>query len=167
MSTKPMQLEGRVVEPGDARAEEFSRLRARVRDLSTEVEEWRGKYESLWDNTIKYEAALKALRRQLGPLYNSLQMVFGDLDAVISEEPPAVFGGATPSAPSPDRYEQWKRKLGGKTADAITALQSHSMTRGQVRIALASGWTTVDASLKKLRDLGLIEKVDGKFRLML
>lgn len=164
MSTRPLQLEGRVTDPDDERARIVRELRTRVIDLAGEVEVWREKYEILRETTSKYEAAMRSLRVKLEPLYTSLRMLFGDLEVIPDDAPPAVFGGAP--AASGDKWEGWKRKLGGKTAATIEALQSHPMTRAQIRVATQSGWSTVDEVTAKLRGMGLVNKVDGKFCLV-
>lgn len=161
MSTRPLQLEGQVAEPTNYE-QQLHRLKMRNAELVAEVENWRDKYEDLRDSAARNEAALRSLRVKLEPLYTSLQMVFGDLD-VVPGEPPAVVGGAPASG---DKWEGWKRKLGGKTAATIEALQSHPMTRAQIRVATQSGWSTVDEVTAKLRGMGLVNKVDGKFCLV-
>jgi hypothetical protein len=109
--------------------------------------------------------ALKNLRNVLDPVHRALKMVFGELDAANIESDSAEPSVSPPrdAGESVHRrfsyWQAWETKLGGKTGAVIHVLVEHGrMTRGQIRQATNSGWSTVDAALLKLKGLSLAEK---------
>lgn len=156
----PLQLEGRVqeyVEDNHAQlVEENRQLHIKVRQLD----------EALRMERLSAEAAracVRELTRILDPFRRAIALIYGEIDlAGLTGEPSAP--AARPSGSSP-AWDTWKRKLGGKKAEVIEALESHPMSRDQVRVATSSGWSTVDAALAYLKSVGLIEKTGNKWSL--
>jgi hypothetical protein len=102
------------------------------------------------------------LKSALSPVHQALQMIFDELDDV-----PDDAGGTAVPARVAGAWDLWKQKLGGKQAEFIQAMMDHGpMSREQLRVTTRSGWSTVDATLAKLRTLTLINKnSDGKWAL--
>lgn len=123
------------------------------------------------------DRALQALRRQLAPLYKALQQVFGELAAagVAEEEPSAAatgvahgdYGGQTINPRHAAVWASWKTKLGPVTARFIDALLIHGeMNVAQLKVTCQCGTQTVYDHMKKLSDVGLINKANrGKYSL--
>lgn len=156
MSPRPLQLEGQVSDNGPS----LSSLRLQLEDVARELRAARARIEELEQElrianniAIRKERAVAAIRIQLNPLYQGLREFYGEMEEFDPSEGPAMFGGKPKG-----NYEKWKQRFPGKTAAVIEALESHPMSRDQVRVATASGWSTVDECLKKLRDIGLISK---------
>lgn len=146
-------LSGEYIEspPEDLRDTEITQLRNLNRRLDEALRLERNK-------TGQIESALRELRRITLPFHKLLQAVHGEIDNLGIHE--AITTSTTDGV-----WEKWKQKFGGKKAEVIEALQSHPMTRDQIRVATRSGWSTVDESVKHLKDVGLIEKVNGKYQL--
>lgn len=107
---------------------------------------------------VELHREVKEIREQL----SDIQGVFAALRVVLSSENgrPSAVVGANPV------WEDLKRKLGGKQAEVIDSLQKlGAMSRGELRAATQSGWSTVDAVIAKLRDQGIISKRNGKWSL--
>jgi hypothetical protein len=107
----------------------------------------------------------RRLKEVLTPLYTALQHVFGDLDAVVSNDASGAVGAASDARVSPV-WESWKQKLGGKAADAIDALMVHGeLTHTQLRIHIKCGQQTVYDTVLRLNKAGIINKNGGKISL--
>lgn len=164
-------IEGEVLPNVDP---EVERLRNENRHLKRELDDAQVEAKRAREDS---DRALGALRKQLGPLYRALQMVFGELDAAGVTDGPQYYGEpAAPSAPGGGGldsrldprvnavWESWKTKLGPGTAQAriIETLQLHpSMSAAQLKVAAKMATQTVYESTSKLRLLGLIEKDSG------
>ncbi len=99
------------------------------------------------------------LRQILDPLFSGLRAVYGELQEGNSTDP------ARP-AQSSDKWEVWKRKLGGKQAEFIQALLEHGeMTGAQLKIATRSGQQTVYDTIHKINQAQLLKKDGGKYSL--
>jgi len=134
--------------------EEISTLREQLRDAQREA------------SAAKRDAAraLANLRKQLGPLYQALQMVFGELDAAGVEEPSAASGPV--NARTSAVWESWKSKLPGRTAQIIDALLLHGeMNSTQIAIAIGIHRNNVPQLIFKLNKAGLIDKNGTKYSL--
>lgn len=109
------------------------------------------------------DRALSNLRRQLGPLYRALQMVFGELDAAGVADSPSTATSASP-APAVDQratavWESWKQKLPGAPAKVIDALLLHAeMNYTQLAIAIGVHRNSIPNIIWKLKRAGLITK---------
>ena len=108
--------------------------------------------------------ALANLRKQLGPLYQALQMVFGELDAAGVEEPSAASGPV--NARTAAVWENWKEKLGLGPGKVIDALLLHGeMNTSQLAIATGYNRKTVPQYVSACKAAGLINKNGQKFSL--
>lgn len=113
---------------------------------------------------------MSELRRQLAPLYRALQAVFGEIEAVVGDEP--LPSSPSSAAPAVDPraaavWASWKNKLGGTVAKGIDALLLHGeLDTGQLAIAAGLDRRTVSNTVVyKLNQAGLITKNNGRFSL--
>src|SRR2546430_849984 len=86
-----------------------------IEGLKKELQQLREKNELEQYRNVRIVQAHARLREILEPLYNGLRDVFGELQESIASKPGQ-------SAVSNDKWEIWKRKLGGKQAEFIQAL---------------------------------------------
>ncbi len=142
----PLLLSGQV----DSRDREIETLRRQLAQVDEALRLERNKAGAI-------EHALRELQRLTEPFRKLLNAIHGEIDDL------SLSGHE--QAPTNGAWKKWKQKLGGKKAEVIEALQSHPMTRDQIRVATRSGWSTVDESVKYLKDVGLIEKLNGKYQL--
>jgi len=167
----PRLLEGTVDDDGAAdlrevaaeRDRDFEALRRQLRDAQGEAIAARAQAATA-------VLALGELRRQLGPLYHALRMVFGELDQ-FPETAAATAATAAAAATAMDArtkavWEAWKSRLGGQTAQVIDALMLHGeMGTQQIAIAVGCHRNTVPNLIYKLNKAGLINKNGGRFSL--
>lgn len=139
---------------------ELQLLRQRVEELEGELENSRDALEREKKKSIVAIRAMGTLRGILQPLYNGLKAIYGELDAAGAQ-------GMQPSDSQADgKWEIWKRKLPGKTAEIIQALLDHGeMTVKQMMAATHTGQNTVYGITAKLGELKLLNKNGGKFSL--
>jgi len=153
--SEELVLRGEVVSD---HAEEVRLLEQEVRRLRRELAMANGEIAKAKSEAAK---ATAALRKQLAPLYRALQSVFGELDAIGSNE--------SESAPSPRVsavWEAWKSKLGPQCARAIDALMLHSeMDTTRLAIAMGTNRRNIPNIIYKLNQAGLINKNGGRFSL--
>ena len=152
-------LQGEVEDPRDAQldrsADEIRLLRAEVARSQREAQ----------DARREASRALSALRRQLTPLYQALQAVFGELDAAGVEEGP-LSSLATSADPRVSAvWASWKSRLGaaGKLIDAL--LLHGEMNTQQLAIATGLHRTTIPKHIYTLNRAGLLNKNGGRFSL--
>lgn len=105
--------------------------------------------------------AVAALRKQLSPLYQALQLVFGEM---------ARVGGEDELTPTSARvsavWDSWKQKLPGNPAKVIDALLLHGeMNNTQIGIAIGIRRSNVPQLIFKLNQAGLINKNGTKYSL--
>lgn len=151
----------------DTRDGEIDRLTALVDDLTGELEVARAEAKLARQQSAR---ALHNLRKQLSPLYQALQMVFGELDAVAPDT--TEFATATPSsgasldARQKAVWDSWKSRLGATASKCIDALMTHGELNTQ-QLAIATGLhrTTVPTGVHALNKAGLINKNGGRFSL--
>lgn len=157
MSSRPML--------NAAPEDQLDYLRDQVRELERELRierETSSKAIQAAHNEVANERrAYAKLRHVLQPWKELLDTIFGELDAV------GVGSDVAQTSTSTQRHsaawENWKQRFPGKTAAIIDALlDGGKMNRDQLRIATQSGWSTLDAGLKRLKDVGLLLH-DGKF----
>ncbi len=159
------QIEGEVLPDVDP---ELDRLRAENRQLARELDDAKVEARRAREDA---DRALSRLRTQLSPLYRALQAVFGELDAagVTESTSPAAAAGpaAQPSGRATDpRWESWKQKLPGRTAELIDLLLLHGeMNRNQLMAAMRCGKDVVRVTISRLNVAGLINKNGGRFSL--
>lgn len=99
------------------------------------------------------------LRGIFDPLFQTLKMVYGEIDAMGVAETQA-----TPRVSA--AWEQWKQKLSGHPAKAIDALMVHgAMTQTQLRILIGCANGSIAGVVCTLNKAGLINKSGGKISL--
>lgn len=127
---KPLLLEGGEVDTRDA---DIERLTNRVAELEDELDVARAEAKRA---TQQASRAMGNLRRQLTPLYQALQMVFGELDAV---------GGGDEAAPSQVGNPKWdtiKARLAPRLRETVDLLLiQKSMRRKEIAAALRMDYT--------------------------
>lgn len=149
-------VRGEIVDPRD---EEITALEGEVKRLRRELAIANGEIAKAKDDATR---ALGQLRKQLSPLYRSLQMVFGELAAAGVDDAPT----STTSSPHVSAvWESWKSRM-GSAAKIIDALLLHREMNTQ-QLAIATGYhrTTIPAMIFKLNKAGLLNKNGGRFSL--
>jgi hypothetical protein len=162
-------LEGEVVE-NNGDDSEMNRLRELNRGLTRELHDALDENDRLRKRVAQADAPIARLREKLGPFYQLLQAIFGDIDELAPE---VTTSAAQASAPRVDGrvaavWESWKQKLGNGTAAArvIDALLVHGeLTTPQLKVAGKMAGRTVGDAVYKLNQLGLISKNGGRFSL--
>jgi predicted HAD superfamily Cof-like phosphohydrolase len=141
-----------------------SEIESLKRDLYARNRENADLHEALRQEQKKsaaIERGVANLRGILAPLHDGLKMIFGEIDAM----------GVGPAVSNMDPrkaavWEDWKKKLGGKAADAIDALHIHGeMTHTQLKIHMKCGQQTVYDTVHRLNKAGIINKNGGKVSL--
>lgn len=152
----------------DTRDNEIARLTAMVDDLTGELEVARAEAKLARQQVAR---ALHNLRKQLAPLYQALQMVFGELDAAAPDTGDASTASTATSGQSLDDrqkkvWDSWKSRLGITASKCIDALTTHGELNTQ-QLAIATGLhrSTVPTGIHALNKAGLINKNGGRFSL--
>lgn len=133
-------------------------LYVRTRELADVREELR--LEKAKNASV--EVGARELRGILHPLFESLKMVFGEMDAMGVDA--AAATGATPSGPDPRKaaiWDSWKAKLPSGEGKAIDALLLHGKLKtDQIRIHIGCATRTATNIVSSLKSKGLVVK-DG------
>lgn len=140
MSSAPL-LESRLEEPRDV-----AELRVHVQELEREVRKLR---QDCVDASRKAVESL--LRQMFSPLHRATSTLVGESSAA--------------EVPSNDALSKWRNRFGPTGSRLIEILELGPSTRDKLRPALGCGWSTLDALLKKFKDVGLIEKDGGSYGL--
>lgn len=128
---------------------ENASLRAQVRELNIQLAREREKSTGVGEGAQR-------LKNILSPLHTALKMIFEELDGV---EVPT----GTQSNPV---WDDWKKKLGGKSAEAIDVLMMHGeLNADQLRIHLHCARTHVYNVISQLNKAGVIIKNGGRISL--
>ena len=151
----PLMLSGEVVDP----------LSDRIAELEAENESLREELGMSQRQVLeaKREAAraVAKLRQTLKPLYESMRLLFGEMDAVAGEEP-----GSPAAAAGDPRWESWKRRLPGRPAEMIDLLLLHgSMSVKNLMAAMHCGKDAVYQAASKLGQAGVIVNSGGRYSL--
>lgn len=174
MSQLPLLSDGSEVTGRDyedalaAARDDANTLRQKLQRLQTE-------FSGVKLELAKCQHVIGGLKSQLSPLYHALRGVWGELDLVDLPD----GGGGAPTIPSSSHasargeshvnqrvWDEWKRKLGGKTADIIQSLIEHGrMTKVQMKVAAHAGTSTVDRSVAQMMSLRLLDKDGGYYSL--
>lgn len=145
----------------DHRDRIIASLEQENRELKEQIEEMR--LETQQANKA-IEQGVGELRRVLLPLHQAMRLVFGEIERIAPNE-----NAAAPSAPSArnsDKWESWKRKLGGKAGEFITELLVHGeMTAQQLMVATKCGQKTMYRTIAELNKAQVLNKNGGKFSL--
>lgn len=108
------------------------------------------------------ERGVQRLREVLGPLFDGLKLIHGEMDAMGIE-------GSSASSVDPRKaavWEDWKRKLGGQAAKAIDALLLHgALTQSQIRLHVGCATGSTAGIVYQLNKAGIINKNGGKISL--
>lgn len=135
------------------------------RDLEEMQEELR--QERRKNGTV--ERGVAELRSVLAPLYQGLQHIFGEIDAMGVGEASSVQSSASSVSMDPRVtavWESWKQKLGEGPAKIIEALLVHrEMNTQQLAIATRYHRTTIPKLIYQLNKAGLLNKNGGRFSL--
>jgi hypothetical protein len=106
------------------------------------------------------ERGVAELRQVLTPLYRALGQVFGEIEAIGTEE----VSSADPRKKA--IWDSWKQKLPSGEGRAIDALLLHgSMTTAQLRIHVGCASRTAQNIVVALKSKGLIVKDGGQIKL--
>ena len=162
----PLMIEGDVLPDVDP---ELERLRARCRTLEREKADAELAARRAHEDA---DCALSRLRRQLSPLYQALQAVFGELDAAgivdsspVSPTPPNA-SGAPVDARIAAVWANWKEKLPGYPARIIDALLLHGeLNTSQLALACQCKSQRISEGMVKLNKAALVNKNGGRFSL--
>ena len=115
--------------------------------------------------TAAIESGVQQLRTVLSPLYQALQMVFGEIEAMGV----SAINNSSPSSMDPRKaavWEDWKRKMPGVPARFIDALMLHGeLTQTQLRIHAKCAVGSVAGVVSQLYKAGLINKNGGRISL--
>ena len=129
-------------------------LRAKLAQLEGDLRTERTKNAGI-------DRAVQNIRDALGPFYNGLKLLFGEIDALGVGEVVAPASSRTSAV-----WESWKQRLGDGPAKVIDALLVHrEMNTGQLAIATGCHRTTIPTYIYKLNKAGLINKSGGRFSL--
>ena len=164
MPDRPLLGQGELVDERPVR-----NLEREISVLHAKLREAQAANDRLVEQADEAQRVLRPIRRQLEPFFNALQVLFGQLDAAGVE----IAGRDAPGASTPPVnsraaavWESWKRKLGGKAAEIISALLEHGeMSVEQLRVATHSGRQTIYEVTSRLNKLGLINKNGGRYSL--
>lgn len=162
MSSRPLLGEYMGEEP--SRPDEAAKLRKRIAELEAEVSDLRIQVRARGDRLAACEHPMRMLRKELSPLRNAINAIFGELDAAgINEE------SVRPVAPSSAKsavWDRWMNQLGGNRAAVLKALLEHGeMSRVQLRVASAVPDGSLNSVTSELHKLGLINRGGGKYSL--
>ena len=140
--------------------DEVRRLRQENDTLREELREAREEASSCRREAATAARGAQELRTVLTPLYQGLQHIFGEIDAMGVGESPA-------SSPQKSAvWESWKQKLGPMPAKAIDALLMHgALTQTQLRIHVGCAAGSISDLVYRLNKAGIINKNGGKISL--
>lgn len=158
----PKLLEG-VVEEEAVPDPRIATLEAEVRRLNRALADALLVAERAQDDARQM---LMPLRRQLHPLYQALQALWGEIEAAGVEEEP-TRASAPPGNPRTRAiWDAWQRRLPGYPARIIEALLLHrEMNTSQLAIAVGCHKQRISEGILKLNKAGLINKNAGRFSL--
>jgi hypothetical protein len=149
------ELGQRLIKAERMLADETTRRRAAESDLEDALREKRSLQEGV-----------QRLRTSLTPLYDSLRLLFGDMELMGVEDASGAPASPQKVASSP-AWESWKARLGGVSAKMIDILMLHGeLTQEQIRIHIGTNrMQTIYDATKKLNKAGIINKRDGRISL--
>lgn len=163
-----MVVHGQTVDP------ELGRLREEVRRQRSELADLQNRLEEAEQSSQLTGRALQRLRKTLLPMYQALQMVFGEIDAAGVDTAEAEFNQtpnarAAPAGVDPKVaavWDSWKARFGSGVGKVIDVLLLHgAMSATQLRIACQCRQDTVYKHIGVLKNAGLITKDGGKYNL--
>ena len=136
-----------------------------ISDLETEVESLKAQLAHEKQAGREGARAVASLRKQLTPIYQALQQVFGHMEAIPGMDASSPTDHVHPARVSA-AWEQWKQKLGKGGAKMIDALLIHGeMTRRQIAVATGYSPQNISNLTSELNKLSLITKNGDKIAL--
>ena len=142
-------------------------LEAEVDDLHNQLDDKDAELRRERQKMAAVERGVAELRTVLNPLYQALQHIYGEIDAMGVGE--SVSTAAAPTVRASAAWESWKQKLGPNSAAAkiIDILMLHGeLTHTQLRIHIGtSRMQTVYDAVSKLNKAALLNKNGDKFSL--
>lgn len=142
---------------------EAVRLRREIAGLEQELAAAKADAQAAKQAAADSVHAIRALRKQLEPMYGALRMVFGELLRV---DAGATAQNHQPESGRDPRWDSWKTKLPGRPAEFIDLLLEHrEMTGRQLAAAARCDPRTVTRAIFSLNKAQLINKNGGKFSL--
>lgn len=153
------QLEGRVEKRrSDEDLELINEgLRAKLAQLEGELRTERTKNAGI-------DRAVQKIRDSLGPFYNGMRLLFGEMDAIGTSDSEPSLADVDPRKSAV--WEDWKRKMPGTPALFINALMIHGeLTQTQLRLHAKCAAGSVAGVVSKLWKAGLISKNGGRISL--
>lgn len=107
---------------------------------------------------------VEEVRNTLSPLYRSLRLLFGEIEAVTGAESPAITGNGTANL---SRWEAIKQRNPGRIAQAIDVLLLHgAMSTNQLAAAMRMDRSNCSKNVVvKMKSMGLIIKTGHEFSL--
>ena len=142
--------------------EELARLRTENSTLRQQLKESQEECTGCRQEARAAVRGVQELRKVLSPLYQGLQHVFGEIEAMGVEDNSTPTGKPKVSA----AWESWKQKLGGNLAKAIDALLLHGeLTQTQLRLHVGCAAGSISDLVYKLNRAGIINKNGGKISL--
>lgn len=134
----------------------------RVTELETKIASLEASNRRLQLEADEAKRVLSPIRKTMEPLYNSLRVLFGQLDAAGVDVP----SGTTKGEPRKEVWESWKSRLSGKCPEIIDLLLIHGeMTHGQLQAAMKCHFNTVKNNISTMNKAGILMKNGGRFSL--
>ena len=151
----------------DLRDRQLESLKEQLREAREQLEQVEQELAAERSKRKSVERGVQEMRKVLAPLYGALQLLHGEMDAMgIGASPQAETGNGSFEQTKVAVWESWKKKLGGKAADAIDALRLHGeMTHTQLKIHIRCGQQTVYDTVHRLNKAGIINKNSGRISL--
>lgn len=159
-------LEGTVVEAPNGERSEVDRLRDTNRTLMRELHDTLEENADLRKRVATADAPIARLREKLGPFYQLLQAIFGDIDELAPEHAQPQSGQSPVNSKVSAVWDSWKQKMPGVTAEIIDALLTHNdANTQQLTIICKRDRKTIGSAVHRLTKAGLINKNGGRFTL--
>jgi len=141
----------------DERDNIIESLRDELRDVKRELFEAR---QQLRQSERQVNSALGSLRRQLSPLYQALQKVFGEIEGAGMEDDSAPVIDSRQKA----IWESWKAKMPGRPAQVIDALLLHGEMNSQaIAVAIGIHRNNVPQIMTRINKAGILGKNGNKY----
>lgn len=151
----------------DLRDRQLESLKEQLREAREQLEQVEQELAAERSKRKGVERGVQEMRRVLAPLYGALQLLHGEMDAMgIGVSPQAETGNGSYDQKKAAVWESWKKKLGGKAADAIDVLALHGeLNADQLRLHLHCATNYVYNVISQLNKAGIINKNGGRISL--
>lgn len=155
MSSRPLLSAG-------PEADESTRLRREIVALEQELVAAKAEAKRLGQASLDAVHAVRAMRKQLEPLYTSLKILFGEISRVDAE---GVSDGSPSTAGLSSKWEVLKKRLGSRQSEIIDILQHGPMTTMQISAALHWDVRTTQKHISVMKVAGFLSKNGNQFAL--